>query len=142
MKTSAEILDSVLKTAQMGQVGIRSVEHYAVGVGLKDALNSQKKEYDMIEHEAYRIAASRGWDLTELSPVSKVMSHMCASGNLLLNSSDSKIAAMMINGNTRGMIKGLKNLHHGSKKDQGVTTLMQRLIDFEAANIQQMQGYV
>ena len=142
MKTSEEILCSVLKTAQMGQVGIRSVEGYAVGVGLKEALSAQKKEYDTIEQEAYRIAASRGWDLTELSPVSKVMSRMCASGNLMMKSSDSKIAAMMINGNTKGLIKGLKNLHHGSKKDQGVTGLMQRLIDCETANIQQMQGYI
>ena len=56
MKSSKEILSSVVKTAQMGQIGIRSVQDYAYSHRLKDALNSQLKEYDMIESEAQKLA--------------------------------------------------------------------------------------
>ena len=53
-----------------------------------------------------------------------------------------KTAAMMIQGNTRGMIKGYKNLHQFNHSDERVSILSQKLLDCEHANIQQMQGYL
>ena len=126
----------------MGQTGIRSVMPYAETVDLKKALNSQKQEYDAIEQEAFSIAAARGWELKELSPMSKLFSNISALGSLMFGNTESKIAAMMINGNTRGMIKGLKNTHHGENSDHAINTLAQKLLDCESENIRQMQGYV
>ena len=126
----------------MGQVGIRSVMDFAVRNDFKNALKSQLKEYDEIEREAHAIAAARGWDVAELDPTVKFMSKAYARANLRISGSDSKIAAMMIQGNTRGMIKGLKNLHRYNKSDQQVSALSQRLLDCETQNIRQMQGYV
>lgn len=142
MKTNKEILTSIVKTTQMGQTGIRSVMPYAGAVDLKKALNSQKREYDIIEQEAFSIASARGWELKELDPMSKLFSNICAHGTLMFGNADSKIAAMMINGNTRGMIKGLKNTHHGENSDHAINMLSQKLLDCESENIRQMQGYV
>ena len=55
---------------------------------------------------------------------------------------DSKIADMMIQGNTKGMIKGLKNLHQFPEQDDQISILSQRLLDCESANIRQMQGFL
>lgn len=142
MKTNKEVLSSVIKTAQMGQVGIRAVLPYAVRQDLKDALRSQQDEYNMIERQAYEVASSRGWELNTLQPGAKTMAKLCTRCMLMGGHCDSKIAAMMINGNTRGMIKGLKNLHHGKVSDNAIQTLAHKLLDFESANIRQMQGYV
>lgn len=142
MKTNKDILASILKTTQMGQVGIRAVLPYAVEIKLEQALNSQKQEYSIIENEAHAIASSRGWELKELDPAAKLMSKACARGNLMFGRADSKIAAMMINGNTRGMIKGLKNLHHSPKHDPEIAALGQKLLDCEAENVKQMQKFV
>ena len=49
---------------------------------------------------------------------------------------------MMIQGNTRGMIKGLKTLHQFGQQDEQINTLSQKLLDCETANIRQMQGYL
>ena len=57
MKTSQEILSSVLKTTQMGQVGIRSVLDTTLNPELRQALVQQLKEYDGIETEAHNIAS-------------------------------------------------------------------------------------
>ena len=103
MKSSKEILSSVVKTAQMGQIGIRSVLDYAYSHRLKDALCSQLKEYDMIETEAQEIAEKRNWELKELNPAVKFMSSACARASLTMGNIDSRIAAMMINGNTRAL---------------------------------------
>ena len=142
MKNSKEMLSSILKTTQMGQVGIRSVLDSAVGPGLRKALESQLQEYDIIESEAHAIAGQRGWELSELDPMVRFMSGMMSRAKLGRGNADSKIAGMMIQGNTRGIIMGLKDLHQGHQVDQQVRDLSQRLLDTEEANIKQMQGYL
>lgn len=142
MKTNKEILSSILKTTQMGQIGIRSVLDTSMRPGLRKALESQLREYDCIESEAHAIAAQRGWELRELDPGTRFMSDMMARARLSYGNADSKIAGMMIQGNTRGMIKGLKNLHQWGGQDGQVTTLSQKLLDCETANIRQMQSFL
>ncbi len=136
------MLSSIMKTTQMGQTGIRAVMEQAVRSDLRSALQSQLREYDEIETEAYALASARGWELEELDPAVKAMSRMWSRMNLTYGNVDSKIAAMMIQGNTRGMIKGLKNRHHAKNPDTGILSLSQKLLDTEEANIRQMQGYV
>ena len=142
MKNSKEILSSILKTTQMGQVGIRSVLDTVMRPGLRQALQSQLHEYDAIETEAHRIAGQRGWELKELDPAVRIMADMMTRMKLGGKNSDSKIADMMIIGNTRGMVKSLKNLHQYTEEDARVQTLSQKLLDCETANIRQMQGFL
>ena len=76
MKNSREILTSVLKTTQMGQIGIRSVLDTSMRPGLRKTLESQLREYDSIETEAHSIATQRGWDMDELDPSVRVWSNL------------------------------------------------------------------
>ena len=142
MKDSKDILSSLLKTTQMGQVGIRSVIKAAEAPQFKQALRSQLNEYNKIEEEAYALAKKRGWLLAELNPVARTMADMASRGKLMYGKNDSKIAAMMVQGNTRGVIKSLKNLHRYDQNDGEVTTLSQKLLDCENENIRQMEGYL
>lgn len=142
MKNNKEVLSSILKTTQMGQIGIRAVLNKAVRPEIRNALKDQLHEYDSIEQEAHAIAASRGWEIEELDPAVKAMATMYTKSNLSFGHVDSKIAAMMIQGNTRGMIKNLKNSHHIKNADDRVMSLSQKLFTCEEANIKQMQGYV
>lgn len=142
MKNSKEILSSVLKTTQMGQVGIRSVLDSSMRPGLRKALESQLREYDSIESEAHAIASQRGWEVPELDPAVRFMSDMMTRMKLSRGNSDSKIADMMIQGNTKGMIKGLKNIHQFPGTDTQINTLSQKLLDCENANIRQMQSFL
>ncbi len=142
MKNSKEILSSVLKTAQMGQLGIRSVLDTSMRPGLRKALESQLREYDSIETEAHSIATQRGWEVAELDPAVRFMTDMMTRMKLNGRNTDSKIAGMMIQGNTRGMIKGLKTIHQFGGQDEQINILSQKLLDCETANIRQMQGYL
>ena len=142
MKDSKDILSSLLKTTQMGQVGIRSVEKAANGTQLKRALKSQLQEYNDIEKETYALAKERGWELKELNPMARTMADMAARSKLMYNKNDSKIAEMMVQGNTRGVIKSLKNLHRYHQNDGQVTAMAQKLLDCENNNIKQMEGFL
>lgn len=142
MKNDREMLSAILKSTQMGQVGIRSVMEHALQPSLRKALQSQLQEYDTIESEAHALASQRGWELKELQPGIRLMSDMMARMKLSMGNTDSKIAGMMIQGNTRGMITSLKDLHEYRLQDSQVSSLSQRLLDCETANIKQMQQFL
>ena len=142
MKTSQEMLSSILKTKQMGQVGIRSVLNASMRPGLRKALESQLQEYDSIESQAHAIAGQRGWELSDLQGGVRMMTDMMTRMKLSYGNADSKIAGMMIQGNTRGMITGLKNLHQYNSLDCQISGLSQKLLDCETANIRQMQSFL
>lgn len=142
MKNSKDILSSLLKTTHMGQVGIRSVLDTSIDAKLRQALEDQLREYDSIETEAHSLAAQRGWELRELDPAVRMMSDMMTRMKLTGRNTESRIADMMIQGNTRGMIKSLKNLHRYEGTDGQIHVLSQKLLDCETANIRQMQDFL
>lgn len=142
MKGSKDVLSSIIKTTQMGQIGIRSVLNAPLRSGMKEALRSQLREYDSIERQALTLASARGIEAEQLDPAIKYMTNMMTKARLRFGNVSSKTAAMMIQGNTRGVIKGYKNLNQFSEPDEEVTALSRKLLDCEQENIKQMQGFL
>lgn len=142
MKGSKDILSSIVKTTQMGQIGIRSILNTPLRAGMKEALRSQLREYDSIERQALILASARGIEPEQLDPAIKYMSNMMTKTRLRFGNTSSKAAAMMIQGNTRGVIKGYKNLNQFYEPDEEVTALARKLLNCEQANIKQMQGFL
>ena len=70
------------------------------------------------------------------------MADMMTRARLRGRDPDTRIAGMMIRGNTRGMIKGLKDLHQYTGKDTDLRILSRKLLDCEEANIRQMQQFL
>ena len=142
MKSNREILTSMLHTVQMGQTGIRCIMDNAVKTDLKAELKDQLHEYDMLEKETLQVAQNMGLELKNLHPALETMSNMMSKMQLIGGDTDSKIAGMLIQGNTRGMILGLKNLRKASKADSNVRDLAQRLLNRENMNIQKSQQFL
>ena len=132
----------MLKTIQMGQVEIRSVLDTTLGSSLRNTLEAQLREYDSIETEAYTIALQRGWDLPELDFGRRILKDRLTRMKINGRNTDSSIADILIRGHTKGMIRGLKNLHQFEGQDHQIRTLSQKLLDCETAHIRQMQGFL
>lgn len=132
----------MLKTTQMGQIGIRSVLDTNLSSDFRSALDSQLKEYDRIETEAHNIAGAKGWKVAELDPGIRTMTDMMTRMRLSGRNNQSRIAGMMIQGNSRGIIKVGKNLNHMQSKDPEITALAGKLLKTENENILQMQKYL
>lgn len=142
MITSKDMLGSVLKTAQMGKFGIEAVMQRAIRPGLQAELRSQLQQYDTIADAAQSIAENNGWVMDGISPTVKWMSRIMSQASLAGGNTDSKIAGMLIQGNTRGMIKGLKNLNRAGNCDANVVSLAQELVSRERVNIQKAQPFL
>ena len=142
MKENQEFLSALLKTIQTGQVEIRSVLDTPLGSGLRSTLESQLREYDSIETEAFTIALQRGWELPELDPGRRFVRDKLTRMKLSGGHPDSRIADLVIQGNTKGMIQGLRQLHQFEARDQQIRILSQKLLDCETAHIRQMQNFL
>lgn len=142
MTNSKDLLTSVLHTVQMGQTGIRAVSESAIKADLQKELDRQLKEYDTIEKDALHLAKIRGWDLSNVNPMVRQMSKIMSQIRLIGGDADSKIAGMLIQGNTRGIILGVKNLNRYDQNDEQITHLAQSLLNKENINIQNTQPYL
>lgn len=142
MKNSKDLLGSVVKTAQMGKTGLACVLQVPLRPALRENLERQAAVYQQIEEEALDLAAGRKWQVEQLGPVSRTCSRMVSRMQLGKGNSDSKAAAMVMQGSTRGLIKGLQNLHQFPYQDTAVSTLAQRLLDLEKESLGQMQSFL
>lgn len=142
MKKSQQLLSDMLKTIQISQVEIRSVLDTPMPSSLRSTLETQLKEYDVMETEAYTIALQRGWELPEVDPGRRFLKDRITRMKLNVRNPDSRIADLLIRGNTNGMIQGLKNLHQLQTQDLQVRILSQKLLDCETAHIRQMQQFL
>ena len=137
-----ELLSVLLTTAQTGQTEIRSILDAAMSPSLRCSLQSQLNEYDAIETEALTIALQRGWDLKQPEPVSRILATRLLRIRIHRKNTDSAIAEIMIQKNTRAMISSLKNLHQYKGQDSQVCILSQKLLDCETAHIHRLQSYL
>lgn len=142
MNNSKTLLSSLLKTTQLGQVTIRSILDLGMDPELRETLRSQLREYDTIETEAHSLATQRGWELRELDPAIRILTDMVTRSRLSGRETDTKIAGMMIRGNTNGMISGLKTFRQCCESDTPIRVLSQKLLDCERANIRRMEDFL
>ncbi|MBQ9761584.1 MAG: hypothetical protein IJV82_00720 [Oscillospiraceae bacterium] len=142
MKNDKEILSSLIKTVQMGQSGIRCVQHKAKNHDLRQALHDQLEEYDAIEEKAYDLATRRGWLIGALDPSVERMASIMSRMKLIGGETDSKIAGMLVQGNTKGMIKSLRDIHRAKDHDSQVKTLAYDLVEREKENIRQASEFL
>lgn len=142
MNDSKMILTSTMHTAQMGQNGIKCVMDKAVCPELRRELRSQLKEYDNIETMAKHLARLRDWDIPKVNPLLLGMSSVTSRARLMVADKDSVIAGMLIQGNTRGRILGLKKLSKAEDPDPAIVALSQKLLDLEQENIESAQDFL
>lgn len=142
MKTDKDVLSSLIKTVQMGQSGIRCVQDKASNSRLRQTLHDQLEEYDAIEEKAYDLATRKGWLVGALNPSVERMAAVMSRVQLIGGEKDSKIAGMLVQGNTKGMIKSLRDLHRNPGGDAQVEALARGLVEREKENIRQASEFL
>ena len=142
MINSQRVLNDVIKTSQMGINGINVVMDKASEPALRQALKVQRREYSDIEQRAKLLAQRKGYKIDQIKPITRRMGAMMSKGQLMMGEPNSKIAGMMIQGNTRGMLLSLKNMRRCNEPDAQVAELAQKLLDTEKNNIMSMEGFV
>lgn len=136
------MLSSMISTVQMGQIGIRSVLNSNISAKMKLALSDQLREYDSLERQIQELALKHEYKLNNVNPVVRRLAEKTTKVRLSVGNVPSKVAGMMIQGNTRGMILSIKNQHKHAVNDTAVSELSNKLLSIEESNIKQMQAFL
>ena len=142
MINSERVLNDIIKTCQMGIQGIDIVMDKTSEPALRQALKVQRKEYSDLEAEGKLLAQRKGVSIEQIGAVIKRMSAWLSRGQLLVGEPNSKIAGMMIQGNTRGVILVLKNTRRCDAHDEQIAELAQKLLVTQKHNIESMEPFV
>ena len=142
MNQDMQALQEICKSTQMGQDGIRTVMKGAKEPAMQQALASQLREYDAIHHQADKLLKNRGETAKQIPGMVLNFSRMGAQMKMKMDGSSSKIAEMMIEGNTKGMVKAMRQSRQGQVLDPKISSLNHRLLQTELANIEQMKGFL
>ena len=141
MKDDCTLLNHIRQTTEMGVDGIDSVIQYADGT-FRQALEQQRTEYNKIHSSADQLLRKHGGRPEDDSAFAKWSSELSSGVKTMMDSSQSNIADMMIRGNTMGVTKGLQTMRECNVSDTAVTSLANKLIATEQANINQMKKFL
>ena len=142
MLNDTDLLNHIHQTTEMGQRGIDMVMDYVESASLRDALQQQRTEYGSIYRTADTMLRSRNVQPEKLNAFAKLSTEISSSMQTMADHSESKIAEMMIQGNTKGMTKSIQCLNDYSGTSTEVKSLAQKLLKTEEANIKQMKAFL
>lgn len=137
-----DLLSHVYQTADMGRDGIKSVRRRVQDPKLLRALDAQDEEYRKLQDSAGSMLRARGIQPDGVGAMAKMGSEMMSTMQTMMDSSATKIAEMMIQGNTMGMTKSLRTIRDCKPKDGQVKDLADKLLKTEQANIEEMKGFL
>ena len=143
MENDIPMLQEIRKTTQMGCYGIKTVIDETMHRQFRGALRSQMNEYEEIFNEADRMLRQRGAEPKSISPFARYGSAMSSKMRVRASAElTAKSAELMLQGNTRGMIKSMHNIRTMGVLDPKVSSLSNRLLQTEQNNIDQMKQYL
>jgi uncharacterized protein (DUF305 family) len=142
MINDEEMLQFIMRNAEMGCIGINDIKPFASDTNLRMALRSQNLEYGNIYHNAYNILKNRGYTPNKVGKFVTKLSAVKTKREMKFDDSDSHIAQMMIQGNTMGVQKIAQRIRQYDGDNELVGKLADKLMSTEQANIEQMKSYL
>ena len=143
MTNDTDMLNSIRKTTEMGAYGIRAVMEETGNPELYKELKAQLTEYEKIYEEADTLLRDRGGKAENVNPMAKMGSSMSAKMKIRMSKNpNAKVAELMMQGNTKGMIKSIHNNRTMGVLDPKVSGLSNRLLQTEQSNIDTLKTFL
>lgn len=136
-----ELLQYVYKTADMGCEGIHAVENHAEEKLLTE-LTRELNEYENIRSEADLLIRKHGDEPSGSGLMAKWSADLMSAGQLAMDDSRSRIAEMMIQGTTMGIVKTIRHLRDYEGDDRPVRELTQKLLETQESNVEKMKDFL
>ena len=139
----AQLLNFIYQNSQMGVNSLKEILPMVKEGTFKDGLNAQLKEYQQIHQEAGKMINSAGYDEKGINDMEKIMTYLMIDIKMMVDSSSSHVAQMLIQGSNMGIIDAQKKIHEfEGEADREVIKLMKHLQEFEEKNVERLKEYL
>ena len=139
----AQLLNFIYQNSQMGVNSLKEILPMVKEGTFKDGLNAQLKEYQQIHQEAGKRLNSAGYDEKGINAMEKIMTYLMIDIKMMVDSSSSHVAQMLIQGSNMGIIDAQKKIQEfEGEADREVIKLMKHLQEFEEKNVERLKEYL
>ena len=139
----AQLLNFIYQNSQMGVNSLKEILPMVKEGTFKDGLNAQLKEYQQIHQEAGKRLNSAGYDEKGINAMEKIMTYLMIDIKMMVDSSSSHVAQMLIQGSNMGIIDAQKKIHEfEGEADREVIKLMKHLQELEEKNVERLKEYL
>ena len=137
-----EILNEIHKGAKMGMESIGTITEKVEDLNLKKVLTSQYNEYKKIYDNSEVLIAKNHGKPEDIPPMQNMMTWMGIQMNTLTNTSNNKLADLMIQGINMGIIKGNEILNHEKNMPQEIHQLVNDYVTLQERNLDEMKKWL
>ena len=141
-KIEMDVLDELNKGATMGMDAIKFVLDKVEDKSMYDLLDKQYQEYQSISDricEMYPDYASK--EPKETSVMNKVMTWYGIEMKTMMDSTDSKIAELLMQGTNMGIIEGRRLLNH-KHTDERVNKLVEEYVNNQEEVVENLKKFL
>lgn len=142
MTQDIALLNQIHQNADMGRDSVRHIINLSSDSQFLHALNSQLDEYEQAYDESGEMLRSQGAQAEDANPAVKAMSRAASTMKSLVNPTTSRLAEMVIEGNTMGITELRKQLNAYRGSNPAVVSLAERHLKAEEKNIEDMKKYL
>lgn len=140
---TAEMLNFIYQNAQMGVESLEEILPMVKEGEFKEGLRAQLKEYQRMHDEAGRKLNREGYDEKGINAMQKIMTYLMIDVKMMVDSSPSHVAKMLIQGSNMGIIDAQKRIHeYEEQADKEVLKMMKNLQEFEEKNVERLKKYL
>lgn len=142
MAENTELLDYIYQNAQMGTESISHLIKIAEDVDFRRTLEDQLCEYQKVLDEAEEMIQRRGQSAEGVGPMTKISSYIMVELKTFTDKSPSKMAKMMLQGSTMGVLEITKRIKEYQGANKEVLNLAQDLLKTEQHNVDELKKYL
>jgi len=142
MDKNAELINYIYQNSQMGVETIGQLMDITEDGQFKGLLESQYNEYKAINDNASRMAHRLGQEEKGLGAFEKWRTGMMIDMQTMVDKSTSHISEMLMVGSNMGIINAVRNLKRYQDVEPEIRNLMERLLQLEENNVQELKQYL
>ncbi|MGI6733385.1 MAG: hypothetical protein ACOX4J_04340 [Anaerovoracaceae bacterium] len=142
MNENAELLNYIYQNSQMGIETLDQLMNITEDAEFRQHLQSQYNEYKTINDNAKRMADKFGYEEKGLGAFEKMRTGLMIDMQTMMDKSTSHISEMLMIGSNMGIINAVKNLKKYQNAEPEIRGLMEKLLQLEENNIQELKQYL
>jgi len=142
MSSTLDILNEIHKGLVMGMESISVISNKVGDGNFKDDLDYQYKEYGKVLDRVNNMFKEKDEYADDTNTMEKVMGWTSIQFSTITDKSNSHLSEMLIQGNTMGIIEGVKMLNQNPDATNDVKNILNEFVQLQENNIEKLKTYL
>ena len=137
-----DLLDEVYKSVTMGSDSVSTLIGKTTDASMREALTAQLEGYQNFAATTRTKMLEKNFKVKESSVFTKIPAEVTMNVTTMMDNSNTKIAEMMINGSTMGIIELTRKIRRTPDASDDCVKIANDVVAFEENNVSKLKTYL